>query len=98
MQPSASSGLASRTTNTWRSKSTSLTRRRKPSIKRMPVPYNSLTNNAMLPSIAPKREATSALVNTDGIRRGRVGRCTSVSQGKSIASTSRYKNSKALRA
>ena len=65
-----------------------------PSIKRMPVPYSSLANQA----IAPKRDTTSALVKTEGIRLGRVERWTSVSQGKLIASTSRYKNSKALSA
>lgn len=64
----------------------------------MPVPYSSLANNAISPSIAPKRAATSVWVNTEGIRLGRVGRCTSVNQGKSMASTSRYKNSKALSA
>lgn len=42
--------------------------------------------------------ATSATVNTDGMRRGRVGRCTSASYGSLTPSTSRYKNSKALSA
>ena len=35
---------------------------------------------------------------TEGVRRGRGGRCTAVSRGKTTASTSGYKNSRALSA
>ncbi len=61
--------LASRTMMIWRSKSMSLTRRRKPSISRMPVPYRSWANNAVGPSKKLNTAATSSLVSTLGMRR-----------------------------
>lgn len=64
----------------------------------MPVPYSNFPNNKSTPVMAPSKPDTSATVNTDGMRRGRVGRCTSSSHGNFTVSTSQYKNSKALSA
>jgi len=90
--------LPLRTTSTRRSKSTSFTRRRNPSLSRMPVLYNSLASNSSTPVIVPNKAATSVTVITDGMRLGRVGRCTSSSQGNFTPRTSRYKKSRALSA
>ena len=50
------------------------------------------------PSMTASRAATSSFVSNEEIRRVLVGRLMSLSHGNSMSSTSRYKNSKALRA
>ena len=65
------SPLASRMMMTLRSKSRSFTRRRRPSISRMPVPYNKRATRALSGGSAAMRDATSATVRTEGMRLGR---------------------------
>ena len=66
-------------------------RSRMTSIRRIPVPYSSRANSAVGPSICANTLATSSLVKTLGIRRLLVGRLMSLSDGRSISKTSRYK-------
>ena len=81
--------FASRTMMTLRSKSTSLIRRRMPSMSRMPVPYSKRANSAVCPFMFAKTQATSSLVRTLGMRRLCAGRLMSFSHGRSMNSTSR---------
>jgi hypothetical protein len=81
-----------------REKSTSFTRRRRHSIRRIPVPYNRLAINHARPSMPASRRCTSLVETTVGKRRPRRARATSSIQGKSTANTLRYRNSKADKA
>lgn len=75
-----------------RAKSTSLTRSRRHSINRMPVPYSRLAISQVRPSIIESSRRTSSIDSTVGSRRGRLARSTEAIHGKSTRSTSRYRN------
>jgi len=84
------SPLPLRTQISFRAKSTSLIRRRRPSSKRMPVPYNRRAISSGIPSgITDSMRATSSCDSTTGRRRGRFALTTSSIHGNSISSTTR---------
>ena len=65
--------LPSRITTCRRANSTSFTRRRTPSMMRMPVPYRRRPSSACTPSSRPSTSATSSLVRTTGKPHRRLG-------------------------
>ena len=75
-----------------RRKSTSFTRKRTHSIKRIPVPYIRLAINHSRPCSRANNCSTSGTDNTTGKRCGRFARITFSIHGNFWPNTSRYKN------
>lgn len=81
--------LPSRTTISPRAASTSLMRRRRHSINRIPLPYSRLAISQHGPSSTASKRATSSRESTTGIRLGRLARTRFSIHGNSMRSTSR---------
>ena len=81
--------LPSRTTISCLAKSTSFTRKRTASIKRIPPPYNNEAINACVPVRRDNTDCTSLTVNTTGRRLGAFACVTLSNHGNCISNTSR---------
>src|SRR5574337_988685 len=82
-----------RMTSSQRANSTTSTRSRSPSSTHIPVPYSSAASRWIVPFNSFSSARTAASVSTTGSRRRSLATTISSSQGRSMPSTWRYRNS-----